>query len=504
MKIYDALVIGSGLGGLSAALRLANSGREVLILEAAREFGGYLNPFRRRDFRFDVGLHYVGGLENGQSFRAVLEALGVANRVSFTRLPDEYDRLVFPELEFPVPAGRENFRARLLEYFPRQKDGIDLYMRVLEAFRTQGLRARSLMEVLIEIGRLPGPGLAGLNRMSYGQFLALLFGEDRLIQAVLSGSCGNIALPPGKSSAVMMLAIMNHFMEGAFYPNGGSGALKRAFLEALREKQAVLRRRSAVSRLVCDGDKVVSAITSDGREFRARAVVSNVAPATVLNHWTATEQKLAELEPSLSSVCYFAGIRARPETMRFDAENVWYYPSSDIDELYAKIEQAGPGGPDEFPVFLTSPSRKAPGSGICPEGFETLQAIIIAPYEPFRAWADQATGRREAAYQEIKAGILERFESWLAKHYVPDLAQSLVRSELSTPVTNEFFVAAPGGGMYGPAHTPGQMGAARLPAHKFSNLFFCGAGAQTAGISPVCLNGYRVGAKALSFLESHR
>jgi all-trans-retinol 13,14-reductase len=501
MKVYDALVVGSGLGGLSAALHLANEGRHVLVLEGAREFGGYLNPFRRREFRFDVGLHYVGGIDPGQSFRAVLEVLGVAHRIRFARLPEEYDRLVFPELEFRVPAGRENFRARLLEYFPRQRDGVDLYMRVLEAFRTQGLRTRTLMEVLIEIGRLPGPDLARLNRMTYGEFLRLLFGDDALIRAVLSGSCGNIALPPGRSSAVMMLSIMNHFMDGAFYPEGGGAALKNAFLEALREKQVSMRRRAAVSRLICDGDRITAAVTEDGREFRARSVVSNVAPAIVLNEWLRAETAAPTLEASLSSVCYFAGVRARPDELRIGGENIWHYPSSDIDRLYAEIQSAGPEGPAEFPAFLTSPSMKAPGTGICPDGYETLQAIIVAPFSPFRDWRDQPTGRRDERYKTIKADLLRRFERWLTKHYAPDLTGKLIRSEISTPVTNDFFVSAPEGGMYGPAHTPRQMGAGRLPVHNIKNLFFCGAGAHTAGISPVCLNGYRAAAKLLNYLD---
>jgi phytoene dehydrogenase-like protein len=75
MDDYDAIVIGSGAGGLSAALKLVRSGWSVLVLEAMTAFGGYLNPFHRKDYKFDTGLHLIGKLSKEDTFWMLLEDL---------------------------------------------------------------------------------------------------------------------------------------------------------------------------------------------------------------------------------------------------------------------------------------------------------------------------------------------------------------------------------------------------------------------------------------------
>jgi len=75
MTDYQAIVIGSGAGGLSAALTISRSGSTVLLLEAMPSFGGYLNPFRRKPYTFDTGLHYLGELGKGERFWSLLDTL---------------------------------------------------------------------------------------------------------------------------------------------------------------------------------------------------------------------------------------------------------------------------------------------------------------------------------------------------------------------------------------------------------------------------------------------
>ena len=101
MADYDVIVIGSGAGGLSTALSLARKGFSVLLLEAMASFGGYLNPFKRKSYKFDTGLHYMGELNKDDRFWGLLDTLGIADKVNFIELnPDGFDRLIFPEPVF--------------------------------------------------------------------------------------------------------------------------------------------------------------------------------------------------------------------------------------------------------------------------------------------------------------------------------------------------------------------------------------------------------------------
>ena len=106
MADYQTIVIGSGAGGLSAALTLARQGFSVLLLEAMGSLGGYLNPFRRGGYTFDTGLHYMGQLGKGEYFWRLLDKLGIADRIDFVELnPDGFDRYIFPDFEMAMCKG---------------------------------------------------------------------------------------------------------------------------------------------------------------------------------------------------------------------------------------------------------------------------------------------------------------------------------------------------------------------------------------------------------------
>ncbi|NWG01787.1 MAG: NAD(P)-binding protein [Syntrophaceae bacterium] len=109
MANYQVIVIGSGAGGLSAALSLTRKGLSVLLLEAMPSLGGYLNPFRRKQYKFDTGLYYLGQLGKGEPFWNLLDALGIADKIGFVELdPGGIDRYVFPDfVEYATPLTNE-------------------------------------------------------------------------------------------------------------------------------------------------------------------------------------------------------------------------------------------------------------------------------------------------------------------------------------------------------------------------------------------------------------
>src|SRR5688572_23284451 len=106
----DVVVIGSGLSGLTAAAYLAALGQRVLVLEQYDVAGGCSQTFRRKkEWQFDVGLHYIGGVRDGE-IAHVLRGLGLEGRIEFPELdPDGFDTFVFPDLEFRVPKGWGNY-----------------------------------------------------------------------------------------------------------------------------------------------------------------------------------------------------------------------------------------------------------------------------------------------------------------------------------------------------------------------------------------------------------
>lgn len=492
-------VVGSGPGGLTAAATLARAGKSVLVLEAGREFGGYMNPFRRRKFTFDVGLHYVGGLAAAHRFGEVLDACGVRERVRFVPLPpDGFDRFVFPCGEFLVPAGREVFLHRLARYFPRAASRLPLLRTLLELHAPQR-QARSRLETLLTWNAAVGPDLDPAA-LTWGRLLELLFpGEDGL-QAVLSAHTGNLGQHPAEVSATAMLNLWNHFLDGAYYPAGGSGALKEAFLAVIAEGGGTLRRRSRVVHYAFEND-VWHLTTERGERFRVRRIVCNASPQSVavslgdvspetevpLQHF---RRSLQRQRYSLSCVCLFVGTDLPPDRLGLGAENVWHFPAARPETCFGDFDALMAG--EDVAFFLSSPTRKSPHGTLAPDGCEVLELIAFVPFEPFRQWSGTPTRQRGPAYEELKFRLQRSLLEQLERNYAPDLRNHLRVVELSTPVTNEAYVAAVDGAMYGPAFVPEQYGAGRRCDLRapLPNFYFCGAAVYSGGISPACLSGY--------------
>src|SRR5260370_11250851 len=125
---YDAIVIGSGLGGLSTGALLAKAGKHVLVVERHDRPGGYAHNFRRGKYLFDSAVHLAGGCEPSRCpqlsvVHSILRALGVRNRCEFLKV-DPFYGAVFPEMAFAAPLGTEEFIAAHARCFPGDLDGI--------------------------------------------------------------------------------------------------------------------------------------------------------------------------------------------------------------------------------------------------------------------------------------------------------------------------------------------------------------------------------------------
>ncbi len=131
---WDAIVIGSGIGGLAAAALLAkHGGKRVLVLERHYVAGGYTHAFHRPGYEWDVGVHYIGQVQDPASpLRAMFDHL-TGGRLKWNPMPEVYDRIRIGEREYEFVAGREKFRDRLKSYFPNETAGIDRYLRAVQS-----------------------------------------------------------------------------------------------------------------------------------------------------------------------------------------------------------------------------------------------------------------------------------------------------------------------------------------------------------------------------------
>ena len=509
MADYDAIVIGSGAGGLSAALKLARSDYSVMLLEAMPSFGGYLNPFRRKGYTFDTGLHYLGELGEEDRFWRLLDELGVVESMKFVELnPEGFDRYVFPDYELRVCKGKTRFIERLINDFPKEEPGIhkffNVFEKIIQAVKASHSMGRGVLQMLSFIVR--HPVMVKYSRVPYQKLLNDVTSDKRL-QAALAAPCGDYGVPPEKASIIIAVMVWAHYLKGAFYPCGGSGALRDAFVNGLKDHGAELKKSSKVISIDKTGNKFIIT-TEHGEKFSTRAVISDVDPVVTLGKLvnpelvpTKIKRKVMQLRPSGGSFYAFIGTDLDLPSMGITDANIIHYSDYDINKLYTQWPVST--APEVFPAFfITSPSVKDPEGGHAPEGYHTLQIITGISYELFEKWAHLPSMKRGKEYISLKEKIGERLVA-SAERYIPTLSQHIDFVEYATPLSNEYWVNAVRGGNYGPEQTFDQVGTGRFISFTagIDGLFLAGAGTMGGGVMACLESGIQAARKAAIYMK---
>ncbi|MFN8401103.1 MAG: NAD(P)/FAD-dependent oxidoreductase [Anaerolineales bacterium] len=493
MTSYDAIIIGSGAGGLTAAVALAQAGKKVLVLEQHDRPGGWTHSFTLEGYRFSPGVHYIGDLQEGGGLRRIYDGLGVSQDLSFVELnPNGYDHIVVGDKQINFPKGKENLIAELKRNFPQEAQGIDGYFNDLLGM-INGLRNVGNVAKPLQAARGAGNVLKWMR--ATGADLINAHITDPVLRGVLAGQSGDHGLPPSQVSAFMHAGITHHYLEGGYYPLGGAFTIPRAFVRALKRAGGEIRLKSRVKRILLEGRKVLGVEMESGEEIRADVVISNADPEVTFGKLIGREKLSPRLKKKIDSVRFSTSCLslffATDMDLRgagLDSGNMWYYDHLDVDKIYsdgltdaALKDETMPG------MFLTVTTLKDPSK--MHGGHHTCESFAFVGYDAFEKWAHTKYGSRPADYEAMKEDLAWRMVRGLEKR-IPGLSKHIVYYSLGTPLTNEHYLNATRGNLYGIDKLPNQVGPLGFtPRTEFDGLYLCGASTMSHGVAGVTSSG---------------
>lgn len=493
---WDAIVIGSGMGGLTTAALLSKLGKRVLVLERHYTAGGYTHVFKRRDYEWDVGIHYVGDMHIPYTPSAKVMNFISDGSLEWEPMGKVYDRIMMPDQTYDLVEGRGALISQLVTHFPKEEKVIIKYFELLK--QVTGLSKKFFMEKALPgavtkfVGGRMRKGLLQYSSRSTLDVLTELGCSKRLI-GVLCGQYGDHGLPPGQSSFAIHAMVVSHYLKGASYPVGGSSRIAESIYPVLEKSGSQVLIRAEVNEVLVKNGKAYGVKMEGGQVFTAKTIVSSTGywntMYKLLPSSLQPKQELNELglEKSVAHICLYIGLKHTDEELNLGKSNFWIYPGYDHDESVAKY-LANPE--EDLPVcYISFPSSKDPTWQDRYPGRSTIEIITLAPYEWFQDWENGRWKHRGEDYETYKERMSQRLLDKLYEK-VPQVKGKIDTYELSTPLSTKHFMNYESGELYGLNHTPSRFGQAKLrPRTHVKGLYLTGQDILTAGVSGALLGG---------------
>lgn len=515
-KHFDTIIIGSGVGGLSAAICLARAGQKVLVLEQHDVPGGWCHSFYLNGHRFTPGVHYVGLLEKGQSTAQLYEGLGIANDLTFFRMnPSAYEHAYIGEERFDFPGNFDELVNSLTERFPKEEKNIKKYLSLV---RNVSAELQLLPDVEGFWQHLTIP-FRTKNMGKYALFsLKRVIDwhiKDPLLKKILNIQFGDHGLAPAKASFPLHCAVMDHYFNGGFYPCGGGGAIVKAMTTAIKNYDGEVKTQQSVKRILLEGKKKKTAIgveLASGKRLFAKRIISNADPNITYQKLIGEEnlsrrlqKKLNKTSYSCTSLMLFLTVEMDLKASGIDSGNIWLMPNEDMDTVYERMMMPDITNGDAFEgMFISCTTLKDPSSF---DGkHHSIEAITYLDYKSFEKFENESEIRTEG-YLQFKELLTEKMLKTLEK-VLPNVRAHIVHQELGTPITNEYYINSTKGSVYGTEKKLTQIGPFAYKAKsEIKNLYLCGAsivshGVAGAGYSGVQTAGEILGVKQRELLKT--
>ena len=454
-KMYDYIIIGSGLGGLSVATLLSKSGKSVLVLEKHYAIGGLATNFTRGNFEFDVSLHQTGGIYK-TFYNKILKECGVFNKLEFIKSKYLFEKKIENEL-LKVPNGNiKEYKKILKERFPQCKKDITLYFLLIKIISFQlklweYLNSNYFTSPFIRIfAPIICPLVIFSHKIKVDKFFSFIKNEklkDILFSLVgyYKENSKDLTLNP------FVFAEYGYYFDGGYYVKGGGQAVSNSFRKVIEDNKGEVKPSKEVDEILYKDKEVLGVKIKRGEKFYSKNIICNANPYEVYNRFLRAKKDikkpLSHLEIGMSFIGAYIGLDTTIENLNKDFKNSYeIILDNSVLTLHTNLDK-----------------------NLCPEGKSTIDVFIIEDKPNYHSL-------RYSEYKKEKENIKNRIIKILKKYFY-NIEKHIEVFEVATPKTVSRYTNNPNGSIYGFKNKLGQTGFDRFnfKDKNFKNLYFSSA-----------------------------
>ncbi|MDR1980860.1 MAG: NAD(P)/FAD-dependent oxidoreductase [Tannerellaceae bacterium] len=475
MNRYDVIIIGSGLGGLVCAATLSKEGYHVCVLEKNSTPGGCFQSFKRNGRLLDTGIHYIGGMDEGEVLRQYFTYFGIQEQLKLKRMDEEaFDIIRYDGEEYHYAMGYGRFVETLARRFPGEKGAIRQYVAILDGI------GRTISVDQLKKGTLSTGAFEHFSTSAWERITALT--PNRRLQQVLSSPALLYGGEQATSTFYHHAMITDSYLKGAYRFVDGSMQVVDALSGAIRRHGGTIMTEAEVTRLYLSGDRVQSVEVNGTERLEATHVISSIHPATTMQLVEKTPlirkaylSRLSGLPNSYGLLSVYLIQKKNTTPYRnhnlfvYARDNVWYNTLHPEDTaINCSLVTMQPSSADERYTDV-----------IC-----LLTPMYIAE---LRQWENTTVERRGDGYRQFKERKAREMISFVER-YEPSINRHTEAVYTVTPLTYRDYTGTPDGSAYGIMKNYNQPLVTIIPNRtRIANLLLAGQNLNVHGALGVTL-----------------
>lgn len=482
-KKYDIIIIGSGMGGLVCADILSREGYKVCVLEKNKQIGGCLQTYVRDRVIFDSGVHYLGGLGEGQNLYQVFKYLGIINNLKLRKMDEDgFDKILIEndDRQYVFAQGYENFIERMLKDFPEEENAIRAYCdkikEVCSKFPLYNLRAGGDINEKTSV--------LGIDTRAFIESIT----DNKKLQAVLVGNSMLYVLQSNKTPFYVHAMILNSYIESSWKCVDGGSQIGKLLVKNIREHGGEIIRHAEVKKIIVEEGKVSSVELANGTRMYADSFISNMHPSRTLE-MTETDiikqayrSRIRNLENSIGG--FVVNLVFKEDSYKYVSNNYYYLKDGYV---WNSTEHTEENWPLTYSVFFSASSKST-------EYADSMTILAYMRFDEVKQWADtfNTVGDehdRGESYEAFKQRKAEQLIDCVEEKF-PGLRSHIKTYYVATPLSYRDYIGSDDGSMYGIVKDYSNPLKTFISARtKIPNLYLTGQNLNLHGILGATMSG---------------